>query len=52
MRLVKPEKVEERCADPVVVESVQAVRDAPLSDVCGWVREHLLQIASGVTFAK
>jgi hypothetical protein len=36
--LLKPEQIEERRADPVVVESVQAVRDATPPDVCGWVR--------------
>jgi hypothetical protein len=36
--LVKPEQIEERRADPLVVESVQAVRDATPPDVCGWVR--------------
>ncbi|HPU39849.1 MAG TPA: hypothetical protein PLS63_09760 [Microthrixaceae bacterium] len=36
--LVNPEQIEERRADPVVVESVQVVRDATPPDVCGWVR--------------
>jgi len=36
--LVTPDEIEERRADPLVVGSVQAVRDATPPDVCGWVR--------------
>lgn len=36
--LMEPEQIEERRADPVVVESVQVVRDATPPDVCGWAR--------------
>lgn len=36
--LTSPEQIEGRRADPVVRESVQAVRDATPPDVCGWMR--------------
>lgn len=36
--LTRPEQIDERGADPVVRESVQAVRDATPPDVCAWMR--------------
>lgn len=36
--LMKPEQIGQRRTDPLVVESVQAVRDATPPDVCGWMR--------------
>lgn len=36
--LVKPDEIEVRRGDPLVVDSVRAVRDATPPDVCGWMR--------------
>lgn len=36
--LMRPEQIEEHRSDPVVVESVQAVRDATPPEVCSWMR--------------